>query len=245
MPVFPFRPQTDVTEQVTAATLTGMDPSASHSDTRAFYDRISSVYDLIADAGEHAARDKGLQLLHVQPGERILEIGYGTGQALVDLAEAAGPEGHIDGIDVSSGMHEVASKRLAEAGLADRVTIRTGSVPPLPWPDDQFDGVFMSFVLELFPEAEMKEVLSETFRVLRPQGRLSVVSMATVQEGEHDSLLEKTYKWLHRHFPHIIDCRPIDAAEVIRSAGFCSVQEERLEIWTLPVAAVTARTPAS
>jgi hypothetical protein len=56
--------------------------------TRKFYDRISNVYDALADANEHTARKKGLALLAVQRGESVLEIGFGTGHSLVALAEA-------------------------------------------------------------------------------------------------------------------------------------------------------------
>jgi len=45
------------------------------STTQRFYDRISHAYDLIADGGEHVAREKGLELIDVQPGESVLEIG--------------------------------------------------------------------------------------------------------------------------------------------------------------------------
>ncbi|MCS7469621.1 hypothetical protein NZK35_23470 [Stieleria sp. ICT_E10.1] len=57
-----------------------------HASTRSFYDRISHVYNLIADAGEHKARERGLEILAVQEGEDVLEIGYGTGHSLTELA---------------------------------------------------------------------------------------------------------------------------------------------------------------
>ncbi|MEZ6106104.1 MAG: hypothetical protein R3B96_08335 [Pirellulaceae bacterium] len=49
--------------------------------TQQFYDRISQVYDFIADGGEHRAREIGLRRLAIQPGESVLEIGYGTGHS--------------------------------------------------------------------------------------------------------------------------------------------------------------------
>ena len=47
--------------------------SSSTETNRSFYDRISATYDLIADAGEHRAREAGEAALNVQPGERVLE----------------------------------------------------------------------------------------------------------------------------------------------------------------------------
>jgi demethylmenaquinone methyltransferase/2-methoxy-6-polyprenyl-1,4-benzoquinol methylase len=212
-------------------------PATDRND-KSFYDRISSAYDALTNSNEHAAREKGLSLLALQPGERVLEIGYGTGHSLVALAQAVGSGGHVDGIDVSDGMCQVARSRVTEAGLADRVSLKVGSVPPLPYPDAEFDAVSMSFTLELFPLNVIPDVLSEIKRVLKPGGRIGDVSMALVRAGERDSLLEKTYKWMHRHFPHIVDCQPIDVADDLKRAGFTVRDNVELKIWTMPVATV-------
>jgi demethylmenaquinone methyltransferase/2-methoxy-6-polyprenyl-1,4-benzoquinol methylase len=98
----------------------------------------------------------------------------------------------------------------------------------------------MSFTLELFPEGVIPELLAETRRVLRPRGRLSVVSMAASPRGEPESALTHTYKWLHRHFPHIVDCRPIEVPVHLRGADFDPQQVVEMSIWTLPVVAVLA-----
>ena len=70
-----------------------------------FYDRISRAYDLIADAGEHKARERGLELLAPAPGERALEIGYGTGHSLEALAAAVGAAGRVVGVDLLQGRY--------------------------------------------------------------------------------------------------------------------------------------------
>lgn len=211
-----------------------------HHPNKSFYDRISDSYDALADANEHKAREAGEKLLAIQPGESVLEIGFGTGNTLLHLAEAVGDNGHACGIDVSDGMADVARKKVDGAGFGDRVNLRVGNAVELSWPDDSFDAVFMSFTLELFPEDDLSQVLAECQRVLKPTGRIAVVSMALVRPGagESNSLLEKTYVWMHRHFPHIVDCRPIDLTGELRMAGFHIETEERMDIWTMPVAAV-------
>src|ERR1039458_3409603 len=73
-------------------------------ETRAFYDKISGVYDLLAEHSEGPVRQTGLDRLALAPGERVLEIGYGTGHCLVQIAEAVGPEGKGVGIALSDGM---------------------------------------------------------------------------------------------------------------------------------------------
>jgi ubiquinone/menaquinone biosynthesis C-methylase UbiE len=217
------------------------DPGGQDVDAaRAFYDRLSGVYDALADASEHESRERGLGLLAPAEGERILEIGFGTGQSLVTLARAVGAAGRVSGIDLSEGMTRVARQRLESAGLEDRVELRMAAAPPLPWSDSTFDAVTMSFTLELFPEEVIPELLAETRRVLRPAGRLGVVSMASGSRGERESLLVHTYKWLHRHFPHIVDCRPIDVVARVRAAGFEPREVVEMAIWTLPVVALVA-----
>lgn len=209
--------------------------------TRSFYDRISHAYDLISDAGESAARNKGIELLALQPGEKVLDIGYGTGSAAIALAKCVGPTGQVWGIDISPGMNRVAEKKVQEAGLATTVKLEVGSALKLPYDDGAFDAVYMSFTLELFPEDDIVATLAEAQRVLHSGGRLGVVAMATVRDGAKDSSLEKTYKWTHAHFPHIVDCRPIDLEKWITDTGFAMTQDVRLDIFTMPVAAVVAR----
>ena len=208
---------------------------------RAFYDRISSAYDFIADANEHKAREVGEDLLAVEAGERVLEIGFGTGNTLRHLAASVGDEGRVAGIDISLGMLEVARRKLEQDGLEDRVDLRTGDARDLPYEPQSMDAIFTSFTLELFEPADAAEVLEQIRRVLRPEGRLVVVSMAVAAEGSHPSLLENSYIWMHHHFPHIVDCRPIDVSAVLQGNGFLIEDKKTLAIWTMPVAAVLAK----
>lgn len=206
-----------------------------------FYDHISSMYDALADSSEHAARELGEKMLNLQPGEQVIEIGFGTGNSLLHLAKAVQPNGKVVGLDVSEGMQRVAQQKVEAAGVAESVELQVGNAVALDQPDDSFDAGYLSFTLELFSEEDTPAVLSELKRVLRPGGRLAVVSMATVLEGESESVLEKTYKWMHRHFPHIVDCRPIDPAMLLQEAGLEIMEQKRMDIWTMPVAAVLAK----
>ena len=218
-----------------------MSTSENANPARSFYDRISHAYDMIADSNEHTAREAGLKMLEVQAGETVLEVGYGTGHSLVQLATAAGETGRVVGVDISDGMKTVSEKTVAAGGVADRVQLDVGEVPPLSYEDGMFDAVSMSFTLELFPLEIIPEVLNEVRRVLKPGGRFATVSMATTLEGQSDSMLEKTYKWMHQHFPHIVDCQPIDVVGLLESSGFEIAERQEIEIWTMPVRAVVAK----
>lgn len=215
------------------------DPNADHHESnRRFYDRIADAYDLLADSNERAARQAGVEALGLKAGEAVLELGFGTGNEILDLADSVGPTGKVAGIDVSSGMLAVAHRKLAAAMPATPIDLRVCDARSLPFPDAAFDAVYTSFTLELFPENDIPVVLSEARRVLKAGGRIGVVSMATVRPGHHTSALERVYVWMHRHFPHVVDCRPIDTEGVVAAAGFRVASVRDLEIWTMPVRVV-------
>ena len=212
-----------------------------HESNRHFYDRIANAYDLIADDNERAARQAGVQALDLEAGEAVLELGFGTGNEVLDLAKLVGPKGKVAGIDISSGMLGVANRKLAEAKPPTPIDLRVGDARQLPFTDQEFNAVYTSFTLELFPPADIPTVLAEARRVLKPGGRIGVVSMATVLPGHHTSALERVYVWMHRHFPHLVDCRPIDTEGVVSAAGFRIASVTNLEIWTMPVRVVVGR----
>lgn len=131
--------------------------------TRGLYDRISRAYDLIADSSEHTVRDDGVRALGVSRGQRVLEIGCGTGHGLVSLADDVGHAGQVHGVDLSWGMMAVARRRVQSAALRN-VSLTIGDARALCFRSSVFDAVFMSFTLELFDGA-IPNVLVEVRRV--------------------------------------------------------------------------------
>ena len=215
-----------------------MSTASHHESNRAFYDRISNAYDFIANANERSARLAGLHALEVKPGENVLELGFGTGNEIADLADLVGETGKVAGIDISEGMLAVTQRKLAGKDVKAPLDLRVGDARQLPWPDGTFDAVYTSFTLELFPLDDIPTVLAECRRVLKPGGRIGVVSMATVKPGHHVSLLERTYIWMHRHFPHLVDCQPIDTEGLVAKGNFAIAHVVEMEIWTMPVRVV-------
>jgi ubiquinone/menaquinone biosynthesis C-methylase UbiE len=210
------------------------------AQARTAYNRISRLYDAISNPTERKYREAGLRLLAARPGERILEIGYGTGHSLVALAKAVGDIGKVSGIDISDGMYTIARQRLEKAGVADLVELHQGDALQLHLPPLSFDAIFLSFTLELFDKPEIPQVLKQCLKVLKPGGRLVVVSLA---KKEQDSRAVIVYEWLHERMPAAIDCRPIYAEAALRSAGFdiCTIESDVM--WGLPVEIILAQKP--
>jgi ubiquinone/menaquinone biosynthesis C-methylase UbiE len=208
--------------------------------TRANYDRLSRFYDSLAGSSERACREAGLRILGSQPGERLLEIGPGTGQALTPLAAGVEPGGQVIGLDLSPGMLQVARQRIRRTGSDTHAHLVVGDATSVPFPGGGFAGIFMAFTLELFAEWEIPLVLGECQRLLQPGGRLAVASLSTAASGAFSRAMLAAYEWAHRAFPQVIDCRPIPLQAVLAEAGFVVSAVEAFSMWGLPVMAALA-----
>ncbi len=211
----------------------------SKEQTRAFYNKIARVYDLLSDRSEAPMRKAGLVLLKPGVGEQMLEIGFGTGHSLVALAKAVGLKGKVFGLDLSDKMLKLAKANLAKAGLLERARLRCGDATQLPYTDRSLDAIFMSFTLELFDTPEIPKILRECKRVLRRGGRIVVVAMS--KDAKHDPLIG-VFEWTHKHFPNFLDCRPIYVRESLERAGFKITKAQKKHMW-IPVEIVLGVRP--
>ncbi|MEJ2739369.1 MAG: methyltransferase domain-containing protein [Dehalococcoidia bacterium] len=209
----------------------------SKEEAKQYYDRISKVYDFLAGAFERKYAEIALQRLSIERGEIVIEIGFGTGHCLKQMAESVGEEGKIYGVDISSGMLEVARSRLKKAGLLERVELYCGDAAVLPYDDSMFDAAFMSFTLELFDTPEIPAVLEEVKRVLKPGGRVGITAMSR-ENG--DSRMLRIYEWAHKKWPVFTDCRPIYLERSLVDAGYGIRNREKLKLSGLPVEIVIA-----
>jgi ubiquinone/menaquinone biosynthesis C-methylase UbiE len=116
-----------------------------------------------------------VSLLDVQPADRILEIGFGTGLAIAELSRRVGDSGHVYGIDHSEVMLRQAARRNAAAIAAGRITLSRASVDHLPDAlGGPFDAILTVNSLGFWPGPA--ERLSELRRRLRPGGRIAIAS---------------------------------------------------------------------
>ncbi len=106
----------------------------------------------------------------------------------------------------------------------------------MPYPDEYFDAIFISFTLELFDTPEIPILLKECQRVLKSGGRLGVVALE-----KQDSLAVRIYEWFHAKMPTLVDCRPIYTADSLQETGFKISEKKTLKMWGLPVSIVIAK----
>jgi ubiquinone/menaquinone biosynthesis C-methylase UbiE len=202
----------------------------SKKEAKASYNKLSQWYDMLAGHYEKKYRDAALQELSVKDGEVVLEIGFGTGDCILHLAQSVGNSGMVYGIDLSDGMVDITRVKVREAGLSDRTMLMLGDAVKLPLESNCYDAVFTSFTLELFDTPEIPIVLRECRRVLRSGGRICIVAMS--KKGKN-SLMMRLYEWLHNNFPSYVDCRPIFLEKALEDAGLEVVKAREVSMWGL------------
>ena len=133
------------------------------------YRRLSGTYDRFFGPVFEQGRQAAIQKMDCQPGERVLEVGVGTGLSL----DHYGPEVEVVGIDVSPDMLEHARERLSNEQRR-RITLTKMDAQALEYPDNSFDKVVAMYVVSVAPDPE--KVVEEMKRVCKPGGELFIVN---------------------------------------------------------------------
>ncbi len=115
----------------------------------------------------------------IQPGQRVLDIGCGTGSLVVQLLKLH-PETDVTGLDPDPKALARAKRKADRAGVSP--TLDVGFSDELPYPEASFDFVFSSFMFHHLKPEEQQKTLAEVRRVLKPGGSFHLIDLAGASE---------------------------------------------------------------
>jgi ubiquinone/menaquinone biosynthesis C-methylase UbiE len=142
-----------------------------------FYDLVMWFLTL---GRERALRQNIADMIQYRPGEKVLDVGCGTGSLALVAKERVGSQGSVHGIDPAPRQIARAQTKAARHGLA--VDFQLGVVERLSFPDQTFDVIQSTFAIDHVPADLQRQGLREIARVLKPGGRLFILITGSVQE---------------------------------------------------------------
>jgi len=172
-------------------------------DTLRTYRLFSGSYDIVFGPVFHPGRKDAVRIANDRPGQRILEVGVGTGLSLPHFR----PDSRVTGIDVSAEMLAKAQRRAKRLGLDHVDSLEVMDAENLEFPDSSFDAVLALYVASVVPNPA--RFAAEIRRVCIPGGTIVVVNHFT-SENLLLRLMEKRLGRLARHIGFHADF-PFDA----------------------------------
>jgi phosphatidylethanolamine/phosphatidyl-N-methylethanolamine N-methyltransferase len=148
------------------------------------YSVYSGFYDLLFDKIFHSSRAAAIDLLSLKSGDRVLEVGVGTGLSLPLYPKNCS----IIGIDLTGPMLEQGAKKIKKLGLS-HVHLQQMDATHMAFRDDLFDAVIAAYVMSTVPSP--RAVLAEMIRVCRPGGKIVLLNHFS-NRNRLVSRLEKT-----------------------------------------------------
>jgi demethylmenaquinone methyltransferase/2-methoxy-6-polyprenyl-1,4-benzoquinol methylase/phosphoethanolamine N-methyltransferase len=143
-----------------------------------FYDVLMNLLTL---GGETRLREITLDLVGLMPGEKVLDVGCGTGSLAMTAKRRVGPAGAVVGIDAAPEMVARARKKAARA--AADVRFETSIIESLPFGSGEFDVVLSSLMIHHLPRSIRPAAFAEVYRVLKPGGRFLAVDFQPPSGG--------------------------------------------------------------
>ncbi|HUO05416.1 MAG TPA: methyltransferase domain-containing protein [Candidatus Binataceae bacterium] len=144
---------------------------AEPHESRIYYD-LARFYDAVFGRAFVSHEHEVIDSLNLRPGQRVLEVGVGTGVSL----DSFPPYVHLVGIDPSADMLARAVKRIEENRWKN-IEVRQGDALALDFPDNSFDDVLTFHVISVVPDPQ--KMMAEMVRVCKPGGRIVIVNHFT------------------------------------------------------------------
>lgn len=156
-----------------------------------------------------------VEMAGIKPGDRVLDVGCGTGNLTLTAAAAVGPSGSVAGIDASPEMVDKARKNAGRFGRA--VDFQLGLIEKIPYPAASFDLVVNRLMIHHLPDDLKRRGLAEILRVLRPGGSLFIADF----KARSNTLLGHLALAFARHRMMQTDLSGLVA--MVKEAGFVEV----------------------
>jgi ubiquinone/menaquinone biosynthesis C-methylase UbiE len=195
-------------------------------EIRRAYDAWSHIYGGVAAPLEYGPRMRAVELAHLKPHEKVLEVGIGPGLILLEILKRVDRANLVYGVDLSWKMLQKSRQSVRRAGYSN-VSLEEADTRCLPFADRVFDVVYSSYMLDILAIPDILLALKEFKRVLKGAGRVVLVNLSK-QSPEKHTFVEWLYQWLPAAWvPYVLGgCRPVILADLVRDAGFCDVQRK-------------------
>ncbi len=172
-----------------------IDPDERQQRVNRVFASVAERYDLMNDlmsGGLHRLW-KGDFVAWLAPprGPRsfeVIDVAGGTGDIALAITAASGTGTRVSLVDISPEMVAVSERRVAAAGLSDRISLAVGNAEALPFPDRSFDAYTIAFGIRNVTHID--KAISEAFRVLRPGGRFMCLEFSRVEVPLLDTLYD-------------------------------------------------------
>ncbi len=170
-------------------------------------------------------RERTASLARLQPGEKVLDVGCGTGTLAIEVQQRIGATGRTCGVD--PGAQQIARARSKAARRALPIEFKVGVIEHLDFPDQTFDAVVSTLMMHHLPDDLKRQGLSEIARVLKPGGRLVIADFKRPENAQDQRA---------RHGRHGAMGSGIqDLPALVKDAGFSQVETEEMQPPRLPV----------
>ena len=191
-------------------------------DTGWRYDLMEWFFDTFLFRGKlRELRQRTADLANIRPGEKVLDVGCGTGTLAMEVEPRVGATGRVCGID--PGERQIARARSKAVRKNLPIDFQVGMIEHLDFPDQTFDVVLSTIMMHHLSDSLKRQGLAEIARVLKPGGRLVIADFNRPEERTAQPVRFGAG-----------GSRIQDLVELVKGAGFSQVETEEMRLPRFP-----------